>query len=140
MRQRSPQSLSWSAVLAELRSSAGESVYIRDGKHTAPAGSVRNRPSAKGIELCLFPSELASTRADLIGQLETLAKRTDRRFATSARARIGDSHLLIENVADEVIDGATVTVIKTRRPKLDYNQSLQTGDSTTLRSKRIKSW
>lgn len=138
MQQRSPQSLSWSAVLAELRSSVGESVYIRDGKVTEPAGSVRNRSAAKGTELCLFPGEHASTRLDLIAQLEALAKRTGRRFATSARVRVGISHLLIENVADEDIDGATVTVIRARRPKLGYNQSLQSGDSTTLRSKRIK--
>ncbi len=138
MHQRSPQSLDWSAVLAALRRSVGESVHIRDGKLTEPAGSVRNRPSAKGTELCLFPGDIASTRVDLITQLETLAKRTGRRFITSAKVRMGDSQLLIENVADEDIDGATVTVIITRRPKLGYNRSLQTGDSTTLRSKRIK--
>ncbi len=133
-----PQSLSWSALLTALRRSVGESVRIRDGRLTEAAGSVRNRPSAKGTELCLFPGELASTRSDLIEQLEALAKRAGRRFATSARVRIGDSHLLIESVGDEEIDGTTVTVIRTRRPKLGYNQSLQTGDSTTLRSKRIK--
>jgi hypothetical protein len=138
MHQRTPQSLSWSAVLGALRSSVGESVHIRDGKLTAPAASVRNRPSAKGTELCLFPGEFAATRLGLIAQLETLAKRTGRRFATSARVRIGDSHLLIESVADEDIGGVTVTMIKTRRRKLGYNQSLQTGDSTALRSKRIK--
>ena len=138
MHGRSPQSLSWSAVLGALRSSAGESVHIRDGKHTEPAGSVRNRPSAKGSELCLFPGKSASKRLDLIAQLETLAKRPDRRFATSARVHVGDSHLLVESVADEDIDGAVVTTIRTRRPKLGYNQSLQTGDYTTLRSKRIK--
>lgn len=138
MHQRSSQSLGWTAVLTALRSSAGESVHIRDGKLTEPAGSVRNRPSAKGTELCLFPGEVATTRLTLVAELETLSKRSGRRFATSARARIGDSHLLIEAVDDEDLNGAIVTVIKTRRTKLGYNQSLQTGDSTTLRSKRIK--
>lgn len=138
MHQRTPKSLSWSAVLAALRSSVGGSVYIRDGKLTQPADSLRNRPSAKGTELCLFPGEPALTRLDLIAQLETQGSRAGRRLATSARARIGDSHLLVESVADEDIDDATVTVIRTRRPKLGYNQSIQTGDSTTLRSKRIK--
>lgn len=127
-------------MLAALRSCAGKTVHIRDGKLTEPAGSVRNRPAAKGTELCLFPSERASTRVDLIAQLETLAKSAGRRFVTSARARIGDAYLLIESVADEDIDGAVVTAIRTRRPKLGYNQSMQTGDSTTLRSKRIKNW
>jgi len=115
-------------------------VHLRDGKLTAPAGSVRSRPAAKGTELCLFPGEKAATRPDLIAQLEALAKRTGRQFATSARASIGESYLLIEGVADEEIDGAVVTVIRTRRPKLGYNQSVQTGDSTTLRTKRIKNW
>jgi len=121
-----------------LRNSVGDSVHIRDGKLTEPAGSVRNRPSAKGTELCLFPGELAAARLDLIAQLEGLAKRAGRRFTTSARVRIGDLYLLIDSVADEDIDGATVAVIRTRRPKLGYNQSQQTGDFTTLRSKRIK--
>lgn len=111
---------------------------MRDGKRMEPAGLVRTRPSAKGTELCLFPGERASTRLDLIAQLETLAKRGGRHFATSARVRIGDATLLVESVGDEEIDDVTVTVIGTRRPKLGYNQSLQTGDSTTLRSKRIK--
>ena len=140
MHRRSPQSLSWPSVLAALRTCAGESVRIRDGKSTEPAGLVRNRPSAKGTELCLFPGEVASTRLGLIAQLETLAKRAGRRFTTSARVRVGDSYLLVESVADERIDGGDVTVIDARRPKLGYNQSLQTGDSTTLRTKRIKNW
>ncbi len=138
MNQRSSNTLSWPALLAALQQRSGASVLIRDGKLTEPAGSVRSRPAAKGTELCLFPAESPSTRLELIEQLETLSKRADRRFKTSARARVGDTHLLIEGVADEDIDGTTVTVIKTRRPKLGYNQSLQTGDSTTLRSKRIK--
>lgn len=140
MNQRASQSLSWPAVLAALRSSAGEFVRIRDGKLTEAAGSVRNRPSAKGTELCLFPGEQGSRRLDLIAQMETLSTRAGRRFATSARVRVGDSFLLVDGVADEDIDGAVVTVIRTRRPKLGYNQSQQTGDSTTLRSKRIKNW
>ncbi len=138
MHQRTPQSLTWSALLAALRSSAGESVRIRDGKLTEPAGEVRNRPSAKGTELCLFPAQLPSTRIDLVEHLETLAKRAGRRFATSARVRVGDAYLLVESAGDEELDGVAVTVIRTRRPKLGYNQSLQAGDSTTLRSKRIK--
>jgi hypothetical protein len=113
-------------------------VHIRDGKLTEPAGSVRMRPSAKGTELCLFPGEVALARLGLVAQLEALAERAGRRFATSARVRIAASNLLVESVADEEIDGDTVTVVRTRRPKLGYNQSLQTGDSTTLRSKRIK--
>jgi len=138
MHQKSPSSLSWPALLSALRGCAGEFVHIRDGKAIQPAGSIRNRPSAKGTELCLFPGEHASTRLDLIVELETLAKRAGRRFATSARARAGDAYLLIESVGDEDLDGVTVATIRTRRPKLGYNQSLQTGDSTTLRSKRIK--
>ena len=137
---RSPQSLNWSAILAALRASRGESVQIRDGKLWAPAGAVRSRPAAKGSELCLFSDERATTRLALIAQLESLAKGTGRRFAASARARIGDAYLLVESVADDQVDGATVTVIQTRRPKLGYNQSQQTGDTTTLRSKRIKQW
>lgn len=125
-------------MLAALRSCAGESVQIRDGKLTEPAGSVRNRASAKGTELCLFPGQVASKRLDLIAQLEALAKSAGRRFTTSARVRVGDAYLLVEGVADEDIDGATVAMIRTRRPKLGYNQSQQTGDFTTLRSKRIK--
>lgn len=138
MHQRSPQSLSWPALLAALRACAGASVYVRDGKHTEPAGSVRSRPAAKGTELCLFPGEKASKRLDLVEELETLAKRAGRRFTTSARVRVGDSYLLVEGVGDEDVDGTAAAVIRTRRPKLGYNQSLQTGDFTTLRSKRIK--
>lgn len=140
MQQRSSQTLTWSAVLAALRISAGASVHIRDGKTTEPAGAVRNRPSAKGTELCLFPGEQATTRPELITQLEALAKQAGRRFATSARASIGESNLLIDGVADENVEGKTITVIRTRRPKLGYNQSQQTGDTSTFRSKRIKQW
>ena len=56
----------------------------------------------------------------------------------SARAKIGDSALLVESVADEDADGIATAVVRTRRPKLGFNQSQQTGSSTTLRSKRIK--
>ncbi len=138
MHQRTPQSLTWTALLAALRRGEGETVTMSDGKLSEPAGSVRTRPAAKGTELCLFPGDHASARAELVEQLEALAQRAGRRFATAARVRIGDAHLPIESVGDEEIDGATITVIRARRPKLGYNQSLQAGDSTTLRTKRIK--
>jgi hypothetical protein len=132
------KSLSWTRVLADLRGCAGETVLIRDGKVTQPAATVRTRPAAKGTELCLFPGETAVARLELIGHLETLAKASGRRFMTSARAGVNDAFLLIEEVADETIDGALYAVIVTRRPTLAYNQSQQTGARTTLRSKRIK--
>jgi hypothetical protein len=138
MQTPAPKSLSWPEVLAALRACTGESVLIRDGKVTEPAASVRTRPAAKGTELCLFPGERAATRLDLIQHLETLAKGTGRRFMTSARASVNKSYLLIESVGDENVDDALYTVIKTRRPVLGFNQSLQTGGRTTLRSKRIK--
>lgn len=138
MQKRSPQSLSWSEVLAALRACTGQSVLIRDGKLVEPAASVRNRSSAKGTELCLFPGENAVTRLDLIEQLVVLAKGAGRRFMTSARARINESNLIVESVTDENVDGVLFTVVKTRRPKLGFNQSQQTGGTTTLRSKRIK--
>lgn len=138
MQQRSPQSLSWPEVLAALRACAGEEVLIRDGKLTEPAASVRNRPSAKGTELCLFPGETAVKRLELIAQLETLAKGAGRRFMASARARISGSNLIVESVTDENVDGVLFAVVKTRRPKLGFNQSQQTGDTTTFRNKRIK--
>lgn len=138
MQQRSQHSMSWPAVLAALRVCSGEGVHIRDGRALAPAGDVRNRPAAKGTELCLFPAETPVARVALIAQLELLAKQAGRRFMIAAKARAADSALVIEGVGDEVIDDATVTVVRTRRPKLGYNQSMQTGDSTTLRSKRIK--
>jgi hypothetical protein len=46
--------------------------------------------------------------------------------------------LLVESVADEDTDGIITAVVRTRRPKLGFNQSQQAGSSTTLRSKRIK--
>lgn len=56
----------------------------------------------------------------------------------AARAKIGDSALLAESVGDEDVDGTLTAVVRTRRPKLGFNQSQQVGSSTTLRSKRIK--
>jgi len=138
MQKRSPQSLSWTEVLAALRVSTGESVLIRDGTLTEPAASVRNRASAKGTELSLFSGESAMKRPDLIERLEALAKAGGRRFMTSARAEINGSNLMVESVADENVDNVVFAVIKTRRPKLGFNQSQQTGATTTFRSKRIK--
>ena len=138
MHTRSSRSLSWPDVLAALRECTGESVLIRDGKVTQPAAAVRTRSAAKGTELCLFSGERAVARLDLIGQLEVQAKRAGRRFMTSARARISESNLIIEGVADESVDSVLFAVVNTRRPKLGYNQSQQTGATTTLRSKRIK--
>jgi hypothetical protein len=138
MQNRTPRSLSWPEVLAGLRSGAGVAVLIRDGKVTAPAAAVRSRPGAKGTELCLYSGEGSATRLDLVGRLDALAKSAGRRFMTSARASINESILFIESVADENVDDILVTVINTRRPTLGFNQSQQTGASTTLRSKRIK--
>lgn len=138
MQKRSPQTFGWSDVLAALRACTGESVLVRDGKVTEPADSVRNRPSAKGTELCLFAGESAVKRVDLIEKLETLAKGSGRRFMTSARASINGANLLVEGVADEDVDSVLFAVVKTRRPKLGFNQSQQAGQTTTLRSKRIK--
>ena len=138
MHLRSPRSLGWPDVLAALRACTGEFVLIRDGRLTEPAGAVRSRAAAKGTELCLFPGETAVTRLDLIEQLAVLAKGAGRRFMTSARARINDSNLVVEGVADESVDDVLFAVVKTRRLKLGYNQSQQTGASTTLRTKRIK--
>jgi hypothetical protein len=138
MQNRTPKSLSWSEVLAALRSGAGVAVVIRDGNVTAPVVAVRSRPAAKGTELCLFSGEGSATRLDLVERLDALSKGAGRRFMTSARASINESVLLIESVADENVDDAFVTVLNTCRPTLGYNQSQQTGDSSTLRSKRIK--
>lgn len=138
MQKRSPQTFGWSDVLAALRACTGESVLIRDGKLTEPADSVRNRPSAKGTELCLFSGESAMKRLDLIEKLDMLAKGGGRRFMTSARASINGSNLLVESVADEDVDNVLFAVVRTRRPKLGFNQSQQAGQTTTLRSKRIK--
>ena len=138
MHTRASRSLSWPDVLAALRTCTGEFVLIRDGRLTEPAGAVRNRASAKGTELCLFSGESPTTRLDLIEQLAVLAKSAGRRFMTSARARINESNLIVEGVADERVDDVLFAVVNTRRPKLGFNQSQQTGATTTLRSKRIK--
>lgn len=137
MHTRSPLNLSWSDLLAALRTCTGEHVIIRDGKFTEPAAALRNRASAKGTELCLFSGESAMTRLDLIEQLE-VAKGAGRRFMTSARARVNESNLVVEGVADESVDSVLFAVIRTRRLKLGFNQSHQTGATTTLRTKRIK--
>ena len=138
MHIRSPRDLSWPDLLAALRACTGEHVLIRDGKFTEPAAALRNRASAKGTELCLFSGESAMTRLDLIEQLAVVAKGAGRRFMTSARARVNESNLVVEGVADESIDGVLFAVVRTRRLKLGFNQSQQTGATTTLRSKRIK--
>ena len=138
MQQRSPRSLSWPELLVSLRACAGEEVLIRDGKLTQPAASVHNRASAKGTELCLFSGERAVKRLELIERLEMLAKGAGRRFMTSARARINGANLIVESLTDENVDSVLFAVVKTRRPKLGFNQSQQTGDTTTFRNKRIK--
>lgn len=138
MNTRSTRSLSWSEVLAALRGCTGKSVLIRDGKVTQPAAALRNRPAAKGTELCLFSGKNAVTRLDLIEQLAVLAERGGRHFMTSARARVNESNLIVEGVTDESVDGVLFAVINTRRLKLGFNQSQQTGATSTLRSKRIK--
>ena len=138
MQQRSPLSLSWTELLVALRGCAGEEVLIRDGKLAQPAVSVQNRQSAKGTELCLFPGEQAVRRLELIEKLESLAKGAGRRFVTSARARINGSTLIVKSVTDENVDGVLFAVLNTRRPKLGFNRSQQTGDTTTFRNKRIK--
>jgi hypothetical protein len=133
-----PKSLSWTDVLAALRSSEADSVMIADGKVSEPAAAIRTRPAAKGTELCLFPGDKAAKRTALIESLETFEKGSGRRFMTSARASVNASFLLVEAVGDEVIDGVTYAVVKTRRPVLGFNRSQQTGSTTTFRSKRIK--
>lgn len=138
MHTGSPRSLNWPDVLAALRACTGKTVLIRDGKVTEPAATVRTRPAAKGSELCLFSGENAVTRLDLIEQLEGMAKGAGRRFMASARARINDANLIVEGVTDESVDNVLFAVVNTRRPKLGYNQSQQTGATSTLRSKRIK--
>jgi len=138
MHDARPKSLHWPAVLRALRTCSGEYVLVRDGKATEPAGSVSVRPAAKGTELCLFPGETPAARLDLIGTLDELAKHGGRRFMAAARAKAGASFLLVESVGDEQLDDGIFAVVRTRRPSLAYNQSQQSGASTTLRSKRIK--
>jgi len=133
-----PNSLHWPALLGALRACSGEYVLVRDGKSTEPAGDVRTRPAAKGTELCLFPGETPAARLDLIESLEALAKHGGRRFMAAARAKAGASFLHVESVGDEALDDGIFPVVRTRRPSLAYNQSQQSGASTTLRSKRIK--
>jgi hypothetical protein len=133
-----PKSLSWPEVLAALRACAGKTVLVRDGHVTEPAEAVRPRPAAKGTELCLFPGQKGAARTALIASLETLEKAPGRRFMAAARASVNGSFLLVESVGDEDIDGTAFAVVRTRRPSLAYNQSRQTGSSTTFRNKRIK--
>lgn len=134
------KTLSWSELLAALRAASAQSVVIRDGRETEPAGTIGTRSAAKGTELCLFEGDTAVARPDLIERLEALAKNSGRRFMTSARARVNDAVLLIDGVSDETIDDVLCTVINTRRPVLGFNQSQQTGSRTHLRSKRIKNF
>jgi hypothetical protein len=138
MQTSRPKSLSWPEVLAALRSCAGKSVLVRDGRVTEPADAVRPRPAAKGTELCLFPGQKPAARTALIEGLETLEKGSGRRFMASARVSVNGSFLLVESVGDEDVDGTTFAVVRTRRPVLGYNQSQQTSSSTTFRNKRIK--
>ncbi len=138
MKSATPKSLSWREILDALRVCTADTVFIGDGRELAPAGTVANRPSAKGTELCLFPSDTPASRQALIDQLASLSSSSGRRFMASARAKIGDSALLVASVADEDAGGSLATVVRTRRPKLRFNQSQQTGSTTTLRSKRIK--
>ena len=138
MNTRSTQDLSWPEVLAALRECTAKSVLIRDGRVTQAAAAVRSRSSAKGTVLCLFPGEKPVTRLALIEQLTVLAKGAGRRFMSSARARINESNLIVEGVSDETVDGVLYAVVNTRRLKLGFNQSQQTGATSTLRSKRIK--
>ncbi len=129
----------WGDLLRELQACAGNTVFVSDGKSTEPAAAVRARPSARGAELCLFSGETAVSRIDLIAALEKLSKAPGRRFASSARGTIGAAALPIERASDETTDGATNVVVVLGRPAANFNHRLQTGDSTTLRSKRIKS-
>ncbi|MGZ3495972.1 MAG: hypothetical protein ACXWMY_02250 [Vulcanimicrobiaceae bacterium] len=138
MQPRAASSLCWPEVLAALRICTGESVIIRDGDVTAPAAAVRTRPSAKGTEFCLFSDAGFLTRAELIQRLEFLAKASGRRWARSARAKVNESYLLIEAVADENLDGVLFAVLKTRRPTTGFKGSHQTGGGATLHSKRVK--
>ena len=130
--------MSWPEVLAALRACNSESVLIRDGKVTQAAAVVRSRPAARGTELCLFPGEPGATRLELIRQLEIFSETAGRRFTKSARASIGNAYLLVESIGDEAVNDASFAVIRTRRPVLGFNQGQQRGDSTALRSKRIK--
>jgi hypothetical protein len=138
MQTSRPKSLTWPEVLAALRACTGDSVLVRDGRVTEPADVVRPRPAAKGTELCLFSGQKPAARTALIEGLETLEKGSGRRFMAAARASVNGSFLLVESVGDEDVDGKTIAIVRTRRPVLGYNQSQQTGSSTTFRNKRIK--
>ncbi|HEY5339962.1 MAG TPA: hypothetical protein VIK27_02960 [Candidatus Aquilonibacter sp.] len=139
MKPSSPSDLSWPQLLAALRGGAGETVLIRDGKRVEAAQAVRSRPAATGTEFSLFSGDGgAMTRLALIAHLETLAKGHGRRFTKPARAQIDGSSLLVVSVSDEEVEGTLHSVIATRRSSLGFNPSQQTGDRTTLRSKRIK--
>jgi hypothetical protein len=135
-----PAVLTWTQLLAALRSCAGDHVLIRDGRETKPAESVRNRPAASGTEYCLFSADAGISRLALIARLEALAKGTGRRFMSSAKANVNDANLLIDGAEDEAIDGVTYAVVMTRRPKLGYNRSESSAAPTSLgrSSKRIK--
>lgn len=136
--QHRPSSLHWPQLLGALRTSDARFVRLRDGKTTSPAGDVRSRPAARGTELCLFSGTEPSEREALVRRLEALAKTGGRRFATAVRANIGDAFLLVESVSDEEEGGERFSTIVTRRPTLSYQQSAQTGSTSHLRSKRIK--
>jgi hypothetical protein len=138
MQTSRPKSLTWPEVLAALRACTGDSVLVRDGRITEPADVVRPRPAAKGTELCLFSGPKPAARTALIEGLEALEKGSGRRFMAAARTSVNGSFLLVESVGDEDVDGKTVAVVRTRRPVLAYNQSQQSGASTTFRNKRIK--
>lgn len=128
----------WGDLLRELKICAGDVVFVSDGKSTEPAAAVRTRPSARGVELCLFPGETAVARIDLVAALEKLSQAPGRRFASSARGTVGGAALPIERASDETADGATNVVVILGRPAANFNHRFQTGDSTTLRTKRIK--
>ena len=138
MQTSRPKSLNWPDILAALRGCTSKSVLLRDGRVTEPAETVRPRPAAKGTELCLFPGQKPASRTALIESLEALEKGSGRRFMAAARASVNGSFLLVESVGDEDVDGTAFAVVRTRRPVLGYNQSQQTGSSTTFRNKRIK--
>ena len=113
-------------------------MLVRDGRVTEPADAIRPRPAAKGTELCLFSGQKPAARTALIESLGALEKGSGRRFMAAARASVNGSFLLVEGVGDEDVDGTAFAVVRTRRPTLAYNQSQQTGSSTTFRNKRIK--
>ena len=138
MQTSRPKSLSWPEVLAGLRTCTSTSVLVRDGRVTEPADAIRPRPAAKGTELCLFSGQKPAARTALIESLGALEKGSGRRFMAAARASVNGSFLLVEGVGDEDVDGTAFAVVRTRRPTLAYNQSQQTGSSTTFRNKRIK--